>query len=413
MKTTFVLFAAATLSTQAALIQFALSPPGTEAAVGLSWQNEIPPPTNSVGTGNTVGGGIVFNTDTSILHVEVGYGSAAGFSDLTGVPTGMHIHSAAPVGSNAPVLIDLMPYNIATNPPKGGFILGDIAYPSNSVANLLAGLNYLNIHTTLNPGGEIRGQLIPLAAPTNLPPSITCATNSTAECGTASTVTVIVSDPNNDSLTVVWNLNGANVQTNTLAAGATSTPANVSYSNVLGLGTNVLAVTVSDSVGNSAACASTVTVVDTTPPVIVSVEANPHSIWPPNHKMVSVRVQAHVTDTCGSATWKVISISSNEGGNAKGNGHTAPDWKITGDHTLKVRAERAGGGSGRVYTITIQATDLAGNTALGTVTVTVPHDHSTKQPPHGNQGDKGDKGDEGNHGDKGNSGKSGSPAKKK
>jgi hypothetical protein len=120
--------------------------------------------------------------------------------------------------------------------------------------------------------------------------------------------------------------------------------------------------------------------------------------------MVSVHVQAHVTDTCGSATWKIISVSSNEG--SHGSGHTAPDWKITGDHTLKVRAERAGGGSGRIYTITIQATDLSGNTALGTVTVTVPHDHSNpaKQPPHGNQG---------NQGDKGNSGKSGSPAKKK
>src|SRR5690349_401623 len=99
MKTQLLLFVATALSAQAAQIQFALSPPGTDVATGISWQNEVPPPTNSTGTGNTIGGGIVYNTDTSILHVEIGYGSAAGFSDLSGVPTGMHIHCPAPVGS--------------------------------------------------------------------------------------------------------------------------------------------------------------------------------------------------------------------------------------------------------------------------------------------------------------------------
>src|SRR4051812_15177690 len=109
MKTLLVLFTAVTLSSQAALIQFALSPPGTDAAVGLSPLNEVPPATNSTGSGNTISGGIVFNTDTSILHIEVGYGSIAGFADLTGPAQAMHIHCPAPVGSNAPVLINLFP----------------------------------------------------------------------------------------------------------------------------------------------------------------------------------------------------------------------------------------------------------------------------------------------------------------
>jgi len=96
--------------------------------------------------------------------------------------------------------------------------------------------------------------------------------------------------------------------------------------------------------------------------------------------MVAVRVQAQVTDTCGPATWKIIAVGSNEAADAKGSGHTSVDWKITGDHSLQLRAERSGNGNGRVYTVTIQTIDLSGNTSRATVTVTVPHDHSNAKP---------------------------------
>ena len=380
MKKALVLLVAGTLSTQAAQIHFALSPPGTDVAVGLSPSNEVPAVTNSSGSGNTIGGGIVFDTDTSILHVEVGYGSAAGFTDLTGEPVAMHIHSPAPAGQEAGILVNLLPYNIATNPAKGGFILGDIPYPTNSVPFLMSGSNYLNIHTVINPGGEIRGQLVQVVVTaTNSPPSVTCPPGATAECGAAATATALVSDPDNDALTIEWKLNGASVQTNSLPAGGTSAGTNVVFSEVLSLGTNLIAITVTDSAGNSASCATTVRVVDTTPPVIETVSAKPSVIWPPNHKMVNVRVSAKVTDTCGTTTWKILSVSSNEAADAKGSGKTAPDWKITGAHTLQLRAERAGNGQGRIYTITIQATDQSGNTSEKTVRVSVPHDQSKKK----------------------------------
>ena len=141
---------AATLSSQAAQIQFALSPPGTGPGVGLSPSNEVPAVTNSTGSGNTIDGGIVFDTSTGILNVNVGYGSSAGFSDLTGVPIAMHIHSPAGVGTNAGVLVNLLPYNLgATNAATGGTITASISYPTNSVSDLLAGLAYINIHTVL------------------------------------------------------------------------------------------------------------------------------------------------------------------------------------------------------------------------------------------------------------------------
>jgi len=39
-----------------------------------------------------------------------------------------------------------------------------------------------------------------------------------------------------------------------------------------------------------------------------------------------------------------------------------------------LRAERAGTGTGRIYTITIFSKDTLGNAASQTVTVTVPHE---------------------------------------
>jgi CHRD domain len=387
MKKLFVLLVAGTVSAHAALIHFSLSPPGTDAAVGLSPSNEVPVVTNSTGSGNTIGNGIVFDTATSVLHVDVGYGSAAGFTDLTGVPTAMHIHSPAPPGQEAGVLIDLMPYNQpASNAATGGTIVGDIPYPPDSVSNLLAGLNYLNIHTATNSGGEIRGQLI--QGP-SLPPSVTCQGDSTVECGTSATITAVASTPDAIALTVVWTINGTGVQTNTIAEGSPPEGTNISFSSVLPLGTNAVVITVSDASSNSASCMTVITVVDTTPPVIGSVDATPNVLWPPNHKMRSVRVQAQVTDACGPATWKIISVSSNEEDKGKGKGHKETDWKITGDHTLNLRAARDGKGQGRVYTITIEATDLSGNTSRSTVTVTVPHDKGKgkdKKPGKGNDG---------------------------
>ncbi|HJQ40088.1 MAG TPA: hypothetical protein VKB93_23325, partial [Thermoanaerobaculia bacterium] len=52
------------------------------------------------------------------------------------------------------------------------------------------------------------------------------------------------------------------------------------------------------------------------------------------------------------------------------------DYEITGLLTVKLRADRDGNGSGRVYTIHVEAIDASGNRSTKTVTVTVPHDQS-------------------------------------
>jgi hypothetical protein len=89
--------------------------------------------------------------------------------------------------------------------------------------------------------------------------------------------------------------------------------------------------------------------------------------------MTPVSMTANVTDNCSAATWSVASIASDEPVNGTGEGDTEPDWTVSGPHAVTLRAERAGSGDGRVYTITIAARDTAGNTATGSTTVTVPH----------------------------------------
>ena len=55
--------------------------------------------------------------------------------------------------------------------------------------------------------------------------------------------------------------------------------------------------------------------------------------------------------------------------------HRGPvqDAVVVDAHHVLLLAERAGNGSGRIYTITITSTDASGNSAESTVTVTVPH----------------------------------------
>lgn len=76
------------------------------------------------------------------------------FTGLSSNQTAAHIHAAAPVGSNAGVGVNLGSVGGTT-----GTITGSMVISSTLRDQLRANLAYVNIHTSDNPGGEIRGQL--------------------------------------------------------------------------------------------------------------------------------------------------------------------------------------------------------------------------------------------------------------
>lgn len=356
----------------AKVLEFDLSPAGSDDAVGLSPANEVPAVTGT-GTGGAISGGITFDTETSVLSFAMGYGSAAGFTNLSGVPTGLHLHGPAAAGAEAAVLFDLSTGHFpAVTPTNGGLIYGSLLFSPTQAADLLAGLNYVNIHTAANPDGEIRGQLIRA----NSAPDVTGPEDQTVECGVLATYSATVSDFDGDAVEAVWSVNGLPVETDNIPATGVPSEVVVTYKGKLPDGVNLLSLTATDSDGNQTIFDSIITVEDTIAPEIVSASASPKVLWPPNHKMVTVNLEAEVKDACGDTSWKVLSVKSSQPNNGKGDGNTDTDFKILDNHTVSLRAERSGNDKeGRVYTITLQATDDAGNTSeRKTVMVTVPHD---------------------------------------
>jgi hypothetical protein len=133
------------------------------------------------------------------------------------------------------------------------------------------------------------------------------------------------------------------------------------------IGTTTVNVSATDAAGNKSTGSFTVTVRDTTAPTIGSVTASPDTLWPPNKKMVPVTISVASTDIVGVSSVKIVSVTTNE-----------PDgttqWQITGNLTLNLKSDRLGTGNGRIYTITVEVRDAAGNATRKTVVVTVPHD---------------------------------------
>lgn len=174
-------FSIKTLAASAALAAAAATTPALAASdleftTTLLGTNEVPAVTTT-GHGEAR---IRIDVEDMEMRVEIS------FADLVGTTTAAHIHCCVAPGTNTQPATQTPSFEGFPNGVTSGdyderfdmsdpasYRAGFLAANGNStdsafaalVAGLNAGQGYLNIHTTAFPGGEIRGQLMPVPEP--------------------------------------------------------------------------------------------------------------------------------------------------------------------------------------------------------------------------------------------------------
>lgn len=107
------------------------------------------------------------------------------------------------------------------------------------------------------------------------------------------------------------------------------------------------------------------------PPDCSGAHASVATLWPPNHQLVAVSV-AGITDPDGDAVRTNIEfVATDEAPGTLGSRH-CPDVFYDALDTVRLRAERAGTGDGRVYLISYKALDPNNGECAGRVFACVP-----------------------------------------
>ena len=122
----------------------------------LTGAAERPTPVSSPGSG-FIEGSLINDTFSFVLT----------YRGMTSSITAAHFHGPATSSVPAGILIDLQPFHRGPYAQQGVF-RGCVALPPAEIAALLNGDLYVNLHTAVNPSGEIRGQLAPMVMTTSL-----------------------------------------------------------------------------------------------------------------------------------------------------------------------------------------------------------------------------------------------------
>jgi CHRD domain len=129
----------------------------SKTGIVMSYAQEKPAgPVPSTATGSL---NVSYSKDSKTLTYKFSW------SGLTGPVTVFHIHGLAPVGFAAPVVQTFTLSGIIPCTPGGPTTCG--SYSGTLLADgvaikeqdILDGFYYVNIHTSSNPGGEIKGQI--------------------------------------------------------------------------------------------------------------------------------------------------------------------------------------------------------------------------------------------------------------
>jgi len=202
----------------------------------------------------------------------------------------------------------------------------------------------------------------------SVPPTVQCPEAVVAECtgpqGATVSIAAASSDLCNPLPTVANDRNGGGAD-----AGG-----------VYPLGRTTVRFTADDGHGHTSSCTTDVTVQDTVAPSL-TFAADASFLYPPNHGMVPVRLSYAAADLCSpSPAVRLTAVESSEPDDGPGTGDGATLGDIAGvelgtaDTGILLRAERAGAGSGRIYTLRASAADAAGNVTPALAVVAVPHD---------------------------------------
>lgn len=118
----------------------------------LSGTNEAPNPVTTSAAGTATA-----TLDGNDLVVTGGFnGLQSDLMDVAG--SSAHVHKGA-AGTAGPVIFAL---TVTSTDKRNGTFTGTKSLTSEEQTDFRNGLYYVNVHTTANQGGEIRGQFVPL-----------------------------------------------------------------------------------------------------------------------------------------------------------------------------------------------------------------------------------------------------------
>jgi len=179
-------------------------------SITLSGSQEVPPNV-STGLGMLTG---TYTDATNTLNINLS------FTGLTGPTTAAHLHGPAVPGVNAGIQIGFtgFPAGVTSGSYANSYVL-----TAAQETDLLAGLWYVNVHSTLFPGGEIRGQIkegtLPSTPPAVCNISLTGIVTGTS-CNGGSNGSINVSSSNTfGTASYQWNNGNTNEDRSGLSAG--------------------------------------------------------------------------------------------------------------------------------------------------------------------------------------------------